>query len=346
MNKQKIVKITKINRKETGEVELDGEIQAETLAVYREKALNNLKEYAELPGFRKGKAPTEVVANRVGERKILEEAIDMALQDGCEEIVDANNFKIIDQPKITVTKFVENGPLNFRMQITILPEIKLPNYKNIAKKEMSIKEEDIQVTADEIDESINYLRKMKKQSGNVKEEKLPELNDEFAKSLGVKDLNELKEKLKTNIYSDKKSREQAKKRTKIMEGIVMETKIFLPQILIENELESIRKQFEDELSHAGKNFNNYLAEAKKTAEGLKIEWKPIAEKRLKNQLILNEIAKTEKIIPSEEDISKEIEILIKRYPAINEERARDYIEATLTNELVLKFLYRNFNSSE
>jgi FKBP-type peptidyl-prolyl cis-trans isomerase (trigger factor) len=338
MDNQKICSDIKITKKEKNEVEIEGEINAKVLTSYREIAINNFKEEAELPGFRKGKAPAEVVANKIGSIKITEEVINMAIRDGYEEIIKDNNFDVIGQPQITITKFVENGPLNFRVQITILPDFKLSDYKKSAAKEVAKKEKEAEITIEEVDQSIDYLRKLKSQSKDGKDEKLVDLNDEFAKSLGVKDLIDLKEKIKNNLSLEKNSQIQTQKRIKIMEGIIAETTISLPEVLVENELERIKEQFEEELKQAGTDLKKYLEQSKKTEETLNNEWKTVAEKRLKSQLIINKIAAIEKIKPTKEKVDAEIDIISKRYPEINHDHARNYIETNMTNELVFKFL--------
>ena len=67
----------------------------------------------------------------------------------------------------------------------------------------------------------------------------------------------------------------------------------LPQVLIDSELGQMFAQMEEDIKRAGLQFDDYLAHIKKTKEELAAEWKPLAEKRAKLQLVLNEIAKGE-----------------------------------------------------
>src|SRR3989344_55675 len=63
------------------EVEIEGEIDAQRMNDLRNKALDTISKEIEIPGFRKGKAPTEIVVKKVGEMRLLEEAAEMALQE-------------------------------------------------------------------------------------------------------------------------------------------------------------------------------------------------------------------------------------------------------------------------
>lgn len=68
------------------------------------------------------------------------------------------------------------------------------------------------------------------------------------------------------------------------------------------------------------------------------EWQPIADKRAKSQIILNNIAREQNITANEEEIKKEMENILSHHKDADRFRVRMFVETFLTNELVFQFL--------
>jgi len=140
----------------------------------------------------------------------------------------------------------------------------------------------------------------------INDSDLPEFNDEFVKKLGkFESIEDFKSRLKENILNEKKLRNKDKKRAEVIEGVLKETKIDIPEILTESELEKMLLQLKTDVENAKMDFKTYLIKSGKTEEKLREEWKPSAEKKAKVQLILNEIAEKEKLHPTDEEIEHE-----------------------------------------
>ncbi len=335
------------------EIEIIGTITAEKMGLMREKALKKLKESLELPGFRKGNVPDTIVVQKIGEMSIMEEAAEIALTEEYPNILEEHKIDAIGRPEITITKIGAGSDMEFKVKTSLMPDIKLTDYKKIAKKEGEKKSEDTEITETEIIEVIENIRqsiaheKVHAESGGgvehnhrkIEDSDLPEVNDDFAKMLGgFKDVADLKEKIKENIAVEKKVKEKDKKRTAILESIMTESKIDLPKIIIEGEMEKMLAQFKDDVAKGGASYDEYLKHIKKTEEDLKTEWKETATKRAKSQVILNTIAKEEGITPKEEDVKREMENILRSYKEADRFRVRMYVETFLTNELVFQFL--------
>src|SRR3989344_2546575 len=114
------------------EIEIEGEIEATHFATHRKGALANLGRNAELPGFRKGMVPEEILAERLGHEPILEEMAELALSEAYPKIIEENKIDAIDRPHIQITKLAMDNPLTFKIRQTVLPDIKLPDYKKLA----------------------------------------------------------------------------------------------------------------------------------------------------------------------------------------------------------------------
>ncbi|MDD4989262.1 MAG: trigger factor [Candidatus Pacebacteria bacterium] len=344
------MKVT-INKLPHSQVEIDGEISAETLLEYRKEAIKDLGKNVKLDGFREGHVPETVLVSKLGEVTILEEAAEMALQKEYVNIIDEHKLEVIGKPEVILTKIAPGNPASFKIKATVIPEIIMGDYKKIAGEEMKKKEEKIEVTEKDIDDVIEEVRKLHMKHGNgvekpgeiedhsKHEHTLPEFNDEFVKTLGAfENIADFRAKAKENLIEEKKQKAKDRRRTSILDAILKDVKIDLPEILIESELSRMRARFEDELAHAGLSFPDYLKHIKKSEEEITKEWRPAAENHAKTELVLSEIARKEKIIPSKEEIETESKSLMEHYQHAEPERVRAYVTMLLMNEKVIAFL--------
>src|ERR1019366_6016845 len=125
---------------------------------------------------------------------------------------------------------------------------------------------------------------------------LPEFTDDFVKSLGeFNDIPDFKDKLSKMLGEQKTDEAREKTRIRIADALAEATTVDLPDVLIESELNRIDAQFRADIERMGVKMEDYLKHAKKTPEEIRAEWKPLAEKKAKLQLLLNLIAEKEKI---------------------------------------------------
>ena len=144
------------------EVEVEGELPAEIFETYFDRAVKKLGENLEVPGFRKGKAPESILLAQLGEGKILEEMAELALAEHYPKIIEENKIDAISRPEVAITKLARKNPLGFKIKTAVLPEVKLPDYKKIAKKEKgAVPEADknITVTEEDLENTILDIRK-------------------------------------------------------------------------------------------------------------------------------------------------------------------------------------------
>src|SRR3989338_3577779 len=140
----------KVNKLPKSEVEIEGELPVEIFESYFAPALKKLGGDLEVPGFRKGKAPENILLANLGEMKILEEMAALAFGEHYPKILEENKIEAIGRPEIAITKLARNNPLGFKIKTAVLPEVKLPDYKKIAKRVRGeIPEKDKNATAPE-----------------------------------------------------------------------------------------------------------------------------------------------------------------------------------------------------
>jgi trigger factor len=349
----------KVTPKENSQVEITGEIPAAKITPFRKKALENLNREAKIPGFRSGHIPENVLVEKFGEQALLEDAAELALQEVVPQLVEKHAATYLSRPKITITKLAPGNPLGFSILIAVRPEFSLPNYKKIGTEEtaaMAKDKEKLAVTDKEVDEVIEQVRGNyahqefhKHQDPNSADEHnhapeelekhKPEITDAFVKTLGdFKDVTDFREKIKENLLKEKERHLLEKRRAKILERLITEAKFPVPQSLVDYEQRRMLNQFEEDVRRLGLSVENYLQHLKKTREELQKEWMPEAEKRARINLILEEIARTEKLTPDPKEIETEVRRLKTQHADLDTAQVEDYVTHVFLLEKAIALL--------
>jgi trigger factor len=354
------------------QVKIAGEIPFSELAHERAGALRKLGENVAIDGFRKGHVPEAVLVKHVGEMNILLEMAERAIAHMYPHILDAHEIDAIGYPKIEITKIAPENPLGFTATVAVLPAITLPDYKALAK-DVNAKKESTEVTDEDIEKQINDILRQKvaydrlqakaaakteATEGDLPAEAttdtpletaedfaklpLPELTDEVVQGLGqpgqFTDVADFKTKLREHLAIEKKRDIEAKHRATITDTVIAASTFELPQVLIDSELNQMFAQMQEDLDRSHLKMDDYLTHIKKTKEELSQEWSPAAEKRARLQLVLNEIAKIEKVTPDEKQLEEQVRQLTEQYKDADPHRVRVYVASVMQNEAVMKML--------
>ena len=200
-------------------------------------------------------------------------------------------------------------------------------------------------TANPLNEKENV--KIKVKVGSVKKMELPEINDEWAKSLGkFSDLKALKEDIEKGIKEERETSLKQQQREESLHRILEKSDFEAPQSMINREFEELMENLKKRIGTELKiTFEEYLAQIKKTEEDIAKDFRKIAEERVKGFLILRQIAKDEKIEIKDEEIEAKIEELLAQYPDkeavkknMDMEQMKMYIEDELKREKIFKLL--------
>lgn len=154
------------------EAEIKIELTPEEVARAAKKALEETTNSVDIDGFRKGKAPEELIRKKIGEAELSRRTLLHAIQDSypeaLKELQGKNNPTIepIGPPKIQVTKFTEGGALEYTARLSVLPTLTLPDYKQIAKDTLA-KKQNPETSEKEVEDSLMWLRKSRAQEVTV-----------------------------------------------------------------------------------------------------------------------------------------------------------------------------------
>lgn len=394
-------------------------VEAEEFDKYYDEALICIAKEIEVDGFRKGHVPVNIAKSHVNPSDVMTHAANDCISAKWIEIVVKENIEAIKEPNVEILKMAKGNPLEFNAEVEVLPEIKLPDYKKIAK---DVPKTEAKVEEKEFKDALNWLvqsrAKFFQKDGKAKKEDLieitysikdiendkekkdrfilgkghyieglenqliglvkgdkkeievndpknkekkiilsvvvdsvqkmevPEMNEEFAKSVGFESVKKMEEDIKSGIEKEKQMSEKQRIRTEVLEKIGKETELEVPQILIERENEALLKNLKNRVSYELQmTFDDYLKQVNKTEEEVKKEFEKVAQERVKGFLVLHEIEKKENINITEDELNAKIEELANQYPdkekakeEMKSSDARYYIEDELKRDKIFNLL--------
>jgi trigger factor len=184
----------------------------------------------------------------------------------------------------------------------------------------------------------------------IKEKKLPELNDEFAKDAageagGVTTLAELRQKIRENLEAAKEQQQAAQGREKILETLVKNHDFPVPDALVENQMDVRLERVVRSLAAQGVD-----------PRAVNVDWVSMRKRQreravddVKAELLLDRIATAEKMEATDEDVEKEIAALAESSgesatamrARLTKQGALDRMKSKLRSDKTVEWLYRN-----
>ena len=385
----------KVTKLEHSHVQVDVVVDEKTWKDAQEKAFNKLAENVTVDGFRKGKAPKNLVKAKIDPMKVLDEAINALLPKIYEEILTKDEIRPYARPSVDVTK-VSDTELEVKFILVTAPEITLGQYKglNIGKKAVKVTAKDIeealegarkenatlvvkeneaalgdtvvmdfvgkvdgvafeggsaenyelelgshqfipgfeeQLVGHKAGEDVlvnvkfpeNYTAELKGKDATfeckiheVKERKLPELNDEFVKELKIEGI-ETVEDFRNRKSEDLKRNKETEARREYMEKLIAEiaknSKADIASEIIDNQVESRRQDMVKRIEQSGLQLEQYLQILGQTEEQFAMQIREQAIKETTEYLVLEEIGKAEKIEITDADLEFEFAKISEQY---------------------------------
>ena len=118
-----------------------------------DQAYKAIAQQVNIPGFRRGKAPRQLIDARFGRGPILEQVVNDMLPTRYEAAVTENDLKVIGQPEIDITKIEDNDVVEFTAEVDVRPEITVPDFSKISVEVPALKIDD-----EAVDEELDNLR--------------------------------------------------------------------------------------------------------------------------------------------------------------------------------------------
>ncbi len=401
-------------------VELTISLGTEELKAAEQVALTKLAKEVKIEGFRKGKAPLELVAAQVDQTILGQETLENALSKAVAEAFLKEDIKAIDRPEVDVKKFIPGTELEFTATTEIMPKVELGDYKNLKVKKdtVEVSKEEVSETIDQILKNFAEKKKVDRESKNgdeviidflgkkdgvafdggkaekfplelgsksfipgfeegligkkagdeisldlefpkdyhakdlagakvvfevkiheVRENALPEINEEFLSKLGeFKTKEEFEKQIKEDLKTQKQSESDEKFKDKLVKKLAEVSKVPVPEILLEDQKQSIELDMQQNLMYSGLSLEDYLERMGKThEEWLEKDVKEAAEMRVKSGLALAELSKVEKVESSLEELDARIAQLKEQYgnsKEIAKQLSSDGVRRNLANQIL------------
>ena len=400
----------KVTKLEHSHVQVDVVVDEKTWKDAQDKAFNKLAENVTIDGFRKGKAPKNLVKSRIDPMKVLDEAINGLLPKIYQEILEKDGIRPYARPAVDVTK-VSDTELEVKFVLVTAPEVKLGKYKGleIGKKEVKVTKKDIEEAlegarkdnatlvvkegeaalgdtvvldfvgtvdgvafeggsadnhelelgshqfipgfeeqlvghkaGEKVDVNVkfpdNYTAELKGKDAvfactihEVKEKKLPELNDEFVKELkieGVDSVEAFRARKEEDLKRTKENEARREYMAKLVEAIAKDSKLELADEIVQNQVESRKEDMVKQLKQSGLELEQYLQILGQSEEQLNLQLHEQALKETTEYIVLEEIGKAENIEITDADLEFEFAKIAEQY-----KMTIDQVKSALSNNL-------------
>ncbi len=391
------MKVT-LEKAEKNTVVMEITVPATELDTAYEKAAKKVAKEVNIPGFRKGKVPKNILENYVGETVLLEEAAEIIFPEVYSQAVRENEVEVIDQPEVEMVQLEKGKDVIFKATVAVKPEVALGLYQGVevekvvslptdadvdaeiermrervAKLEVLGEEEPIadgdatmidfkgfvdgeafeggtaedyaltvgshtfipgfeeqmigMKQGEEKDIEVTFPEEYHKEDlagkpavfhvkiRSIRRKSVPELNDDFVKEVSEEcdTVDQLKEHVKTDLTDKAVKAAENKAKSDAMKAAMDNATVEIPDVMIERRIDSLVDEFNQQMMYQGMNLDMFFKYTGTNMEQLRKQNRPRAELGVKQDLVLEAIAKAENIVPSEEDIKKACEDIGKAY---------------------------------
>ena len=128
-------------------------VDKETISKSHDKAIKSLGKDVKVPGFRKGHVPMEVLERAIDPARLAQAEINDAINESVIELIETEDLQLLDQPTVSVTKYVPNDTLEFTAEIEVVPPVKLGD-----PTKLKVKKPEAKVDKEQIDDVIKRLQ--------------------------------------------------------------------------------------------------------------------------------------------------------------------------------------------
>ncbi len=380
---------SKLENVEKNIVQLEIEIPADKFEESMTKAFNKNKGRFAVPGFRKGKAPRNIVLRYYGEGVLYEDAINFACPEAYDKAVEEHDLNPVDRPEIDVVQVGSGQNFIFTAKVTVKPEVELGEYfgLEVEKPDAEVTDEDVQkeldkvaernsrmVTIDdrdiingdtvninfegsvdgevfeggtgtdydlvigsgtfipgfeeqligkktdeEVDVNVTFPEDYQAEElagkeavfnvkiNEIKVKELPEIDDEFAKDVSeFETLEDYKNDIKSKLTETKEKDAKQKLEDSVIKKAVENSTIELPEVMIENQIDSILRNFDRSLRYQGMDLHSYIQMLGMDINNMRAQYKNMAEEQVRTQLVLEAISKKEDVNATDDELEEEI----------------------------------------
>lgn len=143
----------KMEKVETNVVKLEIVVEAANFSEALKKSYNKNAKKFNVPGFRKGKAPMNLIKKYYGIEVLFDDAINFCCEDTYPKAIDENNLNPVDYPEIDIVQLEEGKDFIYTAKVVTKPEVELGDYKGVEVKKVEYK-----VSEEEVNKELKSMQ--------------------------------------------------------------------------------------------------------------------------------------------------------------------------------------------
>jgi FKBP-type peptidyl-prolyl cis-trans isomerase (trigger factor) len=282
------MKVKKTKTKEN-KVLLDIEVAQEQVKKKYDEVYDKIGQEAKVPGYRPGKAPRQILEQQHG-ALARDEVLKGLITESYEQTVKDEAIDVIDLPQISDVK-LEGEVLTYKAEVEVKPEIAIKQYKGL-----KLKKQEIKIEPSDVEEYVKQLKKGRPE--DISEEKM-------ARGLGYKTKEEFVDCIQKQLFLKKENEERARLEKELIQQVLKHSSFVVPQTLVTRRAHEL----EHEAEHQMANYGLPPERIKERVKEFEPKFKAEAEEQVKVFLVLEAIAKLEKMPSDDHVLNRVIELL-------------------------------------
>lgn len=303
-------------------------VSLEMLAPIRAAVLSDMQKQATLPGFRKGKAPADLIEKRYAE-SLQQETVQRATQQAFEQAVKDHQLKPVGPIDVQRADYHQTDGLALEATVEVEPEFSLVSYKKIplTRPAADVTPDDVAKALAQLQESMAHMAPPAQsqqeppapavsgtggpggQAAPAKERQVPPLDQEFAKDMGFETLEALRTHVEAKLAEQKRAAQTQALEAALCEALLARHRFEVPGSLVHHQTERLTRDFTARLLMAGKKEEDVSAEVGTFTGQLRTN----AERLVKLSFIMDRVADQEQITVTQDELVARLWQLSQRW---------------------------------
>ena len=279
----------------------------ETVAGAYDDVYRDIGREAVIPGFRKGKAPRDLLQQHHAQAA-REEVLKRLIGDGLDRAARERKLRLTGECRIADVQLDERAGLRFTAEVEVEPEVPLGAYKGLALRRPSA-----EVGDGDVAQALAALQEHRAElaptgAGEEKTKQVPVLDDAFAKDVGFPTLEALRQRLRHDLETQRRTESRQVVEQHLYDALLLQSQFDVPPSLVAHQVERLRRNVAMRLLVNGVAEEQVKQEIAKLDQDLATN----AQRQVKIRFILDRIAEAERLSVTREELVGQLWTIAQR----------------------------------